>query len=197
MSLELALAWFLTFFPITISPGPANILISSTAAQHGIRQGMTLLWGIFGVFVVQILVVGLGVGEILFRYPTLFEAFKYIGVAYLFYLAYRFYRSDGLKVTGETRLGIKEGMLVQFFNFKALTVPLIMYTQFIDPNSATQQLWLILTGALFVLIFTSLYVWVVGGSVLQRFFKSEFGIRWQGKIFGVLLAAVAVWVMLR
>ncbi|MEM7800181.1 MAG: LysE family translocator, partial [Chloroflexota bacterium] len=63
MSLELAFAWFLTFFPITISPGPANILVSSTAAQHGIRQGMTLLWGIFGVFVVQTLVVGLGVGE--------------------------------------------------------------------------------------------------------------------------------------
>ncbi|MEM7800638.1 MAG: LysE family transporter, partial [Chloroflexota bacterium] len=124
-------------------------------------------------------------------------ALKYIGVAYLFYLAYRLFRSDGLKETGETRLGIKEGMLVQFFNFKALTVPLIMYTQFIDPNSATQQLWLILTGALFVLIFTSLYVWVVGGSVLQRFFKSEFGIRWQGKIFGVLLAAVAFWVLLR
>ena len=50
---------------------------------------------------------------------------------------------------------------------------------------------------LFGLIIGSLLAWVLGGSVLQRFFQYEFGVKWQGKIFGVLLAAVAVWILLR
>ncbi|MFK7803220.1 MAG: LysE family translocator [Anaerolineae bacterium] len=197
MTTELMIAWFLTFFPITISPGPANMLISSTAAQYGTRRTMPLFWGIILVFVVQILVIGIGIGEIIFRYPLLFEIFKYIGAAYLFYLAYLFFNSSGAKKTNETKLGFREGALLQFFNFKALTVPLIMYTQFLDPVDSTYVQFLGLTLALFCLIFFSLYVWVLGGSLLQRFFLSDFGVKWQGKIFGVLLACVAVWILFR
>lgn len=195
MTTQLAIAWFLTFFPITISPGPANVLLSSTAAQVGTRRTMPLVWGIFGMFVVQIVIVAVGVGEILLRYPTLFKAFKFIGVAYLLYLAWRFFQSSGLATAAEVDIGFKEGVLLQFFNFKAMTVPLIMYTQFLNPETSSQTQFVVLTVALLCLIIGSLMAWVVGGSFLQRLFQSEFGLRWQGKIFGVLLAAVAVWIL--
>ena len=197
MTLELAIAWFLTFFPITISPGPCNVLLSSTSAQFGIRKAMTVLWGIFAVFVVQILVVAVGVGELLLRYPPLFTAFKWLGALYLFYLAYKFFRSTGMTASSETKLGFREGAIVQFFNFKALTVPLIMYTQFLDPATATRPLMIGLTLALLALIIVSLLAWVLGGSLLQRFFQSEFGVKWQGKIFGVMLGLVGLWILLR
>lgn len=54
-----------------------------------------------------------------------------------------------------------------------------------------------LTLALFGLIIGSLLAWVVGGSLLQRVFQSVFGVRWQGKIFAVLLTAVALWILLK
>lgn len=197
MTIQLALAWFLTFFPITISPGPANVLLSSTSAQYGARRTLPLMWGIVAVFTVQIAVVGVGVGEILFRYPSLFTVFKILGALYLFYLAYLFFRSSGMKASNETKLGFREGALLQFFNFKALTVPLIMYTQFLTPESSTRPQVIILTMALFALIISSLLAWVIGGSLLQRLFQSEFGIKWQGKIFGVLLAVVGIWILVR
>ena len=196
MNGPLIIAWFLTFFPITISPGPANILLSSTSAQYGVRRTMPVVWGIFAVFAIQILVIALGVGQILFHYPQLFCAFKWAGAAYLLYLAWLFFRSSGLKGGGEAKLGFRTGALLQFFNFKALTVPLIMYTQFLDPASAGRSEIIILTVALFGLIVGSLLTWVIGGSLLQRLFQSEFGRRWQGKIFGVLLAGVALWILL-
>ncbi|MEM7347410.1 MAG: LysE family translocator [Chloroflexota bacterium] len=197
MTAQLAIAWFLTFFPITISPGPANLLISSTSAQFGVRRTLPLVWGIVTIFVLQIAVVGLGVGEIIFRFPVLFTIFKIVGAGYLFYLAFRFYRSSGMQATQETKLGFQEGAWLQFFNIKALSVPLIMYTQFLDPATSTRSQIIILTIALFILIISSLLAWVFGGSLLQRLFQSEFGTRWQGKIFGILLAAVAVWILLR
>ncbi|MEM7343080.1 MAG: LysE family translocator [Chloroflexota bacterium] len=197
MTLQLAIAWFLTFFPITISPGPSNLILSSTAAQYGTARTMPLMWGMVTIFAIQIAVIGIGIGEIIFRFPSLFTIFKVLGALYLFYLAYQFFRSSGLKTTGETKLGFREGALVQFFNFKAMTVPLIMYTQFLDSATSTRTQIVVLTIALFALIIGSLFAWVVGGSLLQRFFQSEFGVKWQGKIFGVLLAGVAVWILFR
>ena len=93
MSVELAIAWFLTFFPITISPGPANILLSSTSAQFGTRRTLPVMWGIVTVFAIQIAVVGLGIGELIFRFPRLFTIFKLLGALYLFYLALRFFHT--------------------------------------------------------------------------------------------------------
>lgn len=197
MTVELFIAWFLTFFPITMSPGPANILLSSTASQYGARRTLPVVWGIFVVFILQIGVVAIGIGEILLRFPTLFTLFKIAGAAYLFYLAYLFFQSSGMKASGETKLGFKEGAALQFFNFKALTVPLIMYTQFLNPTTSSQTQFVVLTIALLMLIIGSLLSWVVGGSLLQRFFQSEFGVRWQGKIFGILLTAVALWILIR
>ena len=197
MTLQLAIAWFATFFPITISPGPANILLSSTSAQFGIRRTLPLMWGIFVIFLIQIAVIAVGIGEIVFEYPTLFTIFKYIYAAYLFYLAYLFFQSSGIQSKTEAKLGFKEGATLQFFNFKALTVPLIMYTQFLHPETSTQTQIIVLTIALVVLIISSLLAWVVGGSFLQRLFQTEFALKWQGKIFGVMLAAVAIWILFR
>ncbi len=197
MTLELAIAWFFTFFPITISPGPANVLLSSSASQYGSQRTLPLMWGIVTVFAVQIAVVALGVGELLLRQPALATGFKYLGAAYMFYLAYKFWRSKGMTGASETKLGFREGAIVQFFNFKALTVPLIMYTQFLDPSTSSRTAYIVLTVALLVLIVSSLLAWVWGGSLLQRFFQSDFGVKWQGKIFAALLTAVGIWMLLR
>jgi threonine/homoserine/homoserine lactone efflux protein len=56
---------------------------------------------------------------------------------------------------------------------------------------------IVLTIALFGLIIGSLLAWVIGGSLLQRVFQSEFGVKWQGKIFGILLVGVAIWILFR
>ena len=136
MTIQLAIAWLFTFLPITISPGPANLLVSSTSAQVGTRRTLPLVWGIVVMFIVQIVIIGLGIGQILFRYPQLFTIFKILGALYLFYLALQFFRSSGLKKTNEEKkLGFREGAALQFFNAKALTAPLIMYTQFLDISS--------------------------------------------------------------
>ena len=120
MTIDLMVAWFLTFFPITISPGPANLLLSSSSAQFGIRRTLPLLWGIFSVFAIQIFVVAIGIGEIIFRFPLLITIFQYIGAAFLLYLAYLFFRSSGITGETEAKLGFREGALLQFFQLQSI-----------------------------------------------------------------------------
>lgn len=196
--METALTWLLTFVPITMSPGPANLLLTSSAATYGVRRTVPLYLGIVVVFALQIVVMGLGIGELVFRYPALFTVFKVVGAAFLLYLAYLFFKSGGVKqAQAEPRVGFREGALLQFFNFKALTVPLILFTQFIDARTASWGQIIALSLALYALILFSVGAWTVGGSFLKRLFQSEFGVKWQGKIFGVLLALVAIWVLVR
>ena len=195
--MQTLIAFFFTFVPITISPGPANLLLASSAATFGVRRTLSILAGITLVFAVQIIIIGVGIGELLFRYPILFEVFKYVGAAFLLYLAYHFFQSSGLKDgQSETKLGFREGALIQAFNFKALTVPLILFTQFLTSHSGWGQV-IGLGAALAVVIVASLGIWTVGGSMLRRFFQSEFGTKWQGKIFGSMLVLVAVWIFIR
>ena len=62
-------------------------------------------------------------------------------------------------------------------------MPLIMYTQFLDPATSTRAQIITLTIALFGLILGSLLAWVVGGSLLRRLFQSEFGVKLAGEDF--------------
>lgn len=195
--METLIAFLFTFLPITISPGPANLLLASSVATFGVRRTIPVLVGIILVFVVQIVVVGVGIGELLFRYPALFTLFQYVGAAFLLYLAYLFFQSSGIKDQTEAKLGFREGALLQLFNFKALTVPLILFTQFLNPQSSGWSEIILLGTALAVVIAFSIGVWTLAGSMLRRLFQSEFGVKWQGKIFGVMLALVAIWIILR
>ena len=195
--MQTLIAFLLTFVPITISPGPANLLLASSAAAFGVKRTLSVLAGITLVFAGQIIIIGVGIGELLFRYPILFEIFKYVGAAFLLYLAYLFFQSSGLKNgQSDTKFGFREGALLQVFNFKALTVPLILFTQFLTPQSGRGQI-MGLGAALAVVIVASLGAWTVGGSMLRRLFQSEFGIKWQGKIFGSMLVLVTIWILVK
>ena len=186
---------FLTFIPITISPGPANVLLSSTSARFGPQRTLSLLWGIVFVFALQIAAVGLGIKALTDRFPLLLELFQLAGACYLFYLAWLFFNASGMKASEETRLGFHNGALLQFFNMKAIIVPFILFSEFLAPAQATAIDYVVLLAELLMIIVGSLLAWVVAGGLLQRFFQSEFGVKWQGKIFGALLVGVGIWIL--
>lgn len=69
------------------TPGPGNILALNTVTNYGWKKGRPLFWGIFaGYYAVQIIcaVFVYGVGAFL---PHALQAMKYIGAAYILWLA--------------------------------------------------------------------------------------------------------------
>lgn len=87
----------LTLFAIagTVTPGPNNVMLTASGATFGFRRTLPHMLGISIGFPVMIAAVGLGLGEIFTRYPQLHLALKYIGAAYLLYLAWRIARASG------------------------------------------------------------------------------------------------------
>ena len=198
MTIELMIALFLALFPLTISPGPANMLLASAGTGFGLRRSIPFMLGIEVVFALQTLVVGIGLGELFFTYPALITLFQYAGAAYLVYIAYHFLRASAIeKQEKHQRLDFGEGAILELLNFKALSVQAMMFALFLDPTKPQWSQILLLTLYLTSLGLVSALVWLVAGDLLGRILQTERGAKWQGRTFGVILLAVAVWMVVK
>ena len=73
----------------TFSPGPNNILLFSSTSRYGIRKCWPLIFGIWAGLITVMLLCGFGcawLGELV---PQIVPVAKYVGAAYILYLAYR------------------------------------------------------------------------------------------------------------
>jgi threonine/homoserine/homoserine lactone efflux protein len=85
------LAWALLGFVVVtlFTPGPNNTMLMSSGLNFGFRRGLPHMWGVSLGFAVMVLAVGLGLGAVFQAYPALYTVLKYVGAAYLLYLAWQ------------------------------------------------------------------------------------------------------------
>ena len=100
------------------TPGPGNILALNTVTNYGYKKGRPLFWGIFaGYYVVQMIcaVFVFGVSTFL---PNVLGIMKYIGAAYILWLAIHIALSRPIMDDMEKSASFIKGFLLQFVNVK-------------------------------------------------------------------------------
>jgi homoserine/homoserine lactone efflux protein len=144
MAWEIWLAFIGAAVVIAVSPGAGAIQSMATGLTHGVRRGY---WSILGLeigLMLQLLLVALGLGALVTSSIVAFNVVKWIGVAYLIYLAVRQWRtatrdlreqvgtatSDG----GRAALVLR-GFLVNATNPKGLVFFLAVLPQFVVPTA--------------------------------------------------------------
>ena len=142
-----SLVWFaLTEFLLSVSPGPAVFLVMSQSMRHGLQSGFGAIAGILGINVFYFLLSVLGVGVTLAASPTAFAVLKYLGAAYLIWMASEILRdlvrrspSPTLVASGagaqtvDWRQSVPSGIAVQASSIKNILIFLAIIPQFIDP----------------------------------------------------------------
>jgi threonine/homoserine/homoserine lactone efflux protein len=85
------LFWALLGFALTTSctPGPNNAMLTASGANFGFRRAVPHMLGIILGFPAMVLAIGLGLGAVFTALPWLHLALKYVGAAYMVYLAWR------------------------------------------------------------------------------------------------------------
>jgi threonine/homoserine/homoserine lactone efflux protein len=78
-----------------VTPGPNNVMLTTTGLNFGIRRGIPHLLGICIGFPVMLALIGLGFGTLFQLYPILHEVIKIIGIIYLLYLAWKIASARG------------------------------------------------------------------------------------------------------
>ena len=117
-----------------LTPGPANISTSSLAVLHGFRRTLAYQAGLaVGVFVMM-LAAGLVGSGLLGWFPGLEPILRYVGAAYILYLAYSLIRASYHFSEGKTLpLGFWRGLALQISNPKLVVFALTLFTSFLAP----------------------------------------------------------------
>ncbi len=119
----------------TFSPGPNNILLLSSTSKFGFRRCLPLLYGIWSGLISIMLICGFGCAVLGELVPQIVPYAKYVGAAYILYLAYKtLVRKVGTTDGGETKpLTYINGFLLQFLNVKIMSLGIAAYSGYILP----------------------------------------------------------------
>lgn len=163
---ELLPAWpvFLAFalagLALNIVPGADMTFVAASAARGGRRDGVIAALGIGAGALVHVLAAVLGLSAILASSQTLFDIIKWIGAAYLLWIAATMIRSprptptEASRPPTDGRRLFRAAMLVNILNPKVALFFLAFLPQFVDPAAAVPALQILFLGLWFDLVGT-------------------------------------------
>ena len=162
-----------------ITPGTPRIVIISYSMNYGVQKCLWTALGDITANFIQATLVIFVLGSFFSENPNFLNTFKWIGVFYLFYLAYDVYKSapkdiNSKIITSKTFISFfKDGFLVAGTSPKAwLFFPLI-FPQFIDFNSNYVVQFFILITTYVVLDFLSLIGYALLAQKLISWIKTN------------------------
>jgi threonine/homoserine/homoserine lactone efflux protein len=193
MSLFLSMAAFA--LASSISPGPVNIVALTAGAQFGLRAAMRHVSGATIGFTVLLLLIGLGLSEVLSRWPWLTESIRLAGVAFLLYMAYRLASDDGrLSAKPTLQPTMLYGAMMQWLNPKAWLASVAGMGLFATAGDAP-SVWRFAV-IYFVICYASLACWAYAGSFLRHYLGNAARLRLFNRIMAALLVGCAAYLLL-
>lgn len=173
--IELLPAWpvFATFvaagLALNLVPGADMTFIVASAARGGRRDGVIASLGVGAGALVHIFAAVVGLSAILASSQWLFDAIKWVGAAYLLWLAFTLLR-DGRPASGEIESArprasgwglFRAAALVNILNPKVALFFLAFLPQFVSPDAAAPALQILCLGLWFDLAGTAVNI-VIG-----------------------------------
>ena len=79
---------------LAISPGPDNIYVLTQSLVNGTKSGIATTAGLISGCIVHTTLLAFGISAIITASEEIFYGIKVLGACYMFYLAYKVYKSD-------------------------------------------------------------------------------------------------------
>ncbi len=175
-----------------ITPGTPRIVIISYSMNYGVQKCVWTALGDVTANIFQATLVIFVIGSFLSDNPTILNTLKWLGIAYLTYLAYDIYKSRPKEINAKDISDksffsfYKDGFLVAGTSPKAWMFFPFIFPQFIDFNSNYIVQFIILITTYVVLDFLSL----VGYAILAN--KLIVWIKANPKIINTISACVII-----
>ena len=150
-----------------ITPGTPRIVIISYSMNYGVQKCIWTALGDVTANIIQATLVIFVIGSFFSENSTLLNIFKWIGVAYILYLAYDLYNSTPKDINSKNIVSkslfsfFKDGFLVAGTSPKAWMFFPLIFPQFIDFNSNYLVQFIILITTYVVLDFLSLIAYAL------------------------------------
>lgn len=172
-----------------ITPGPNNVMVAASAASYGIRATVPHMLGVAIGFSCMLALVCAGLGSALVNFPLLLPLFRWVGAAWLLWLAWKIATAAPPGEGGKGRLlGFTGAVAFQWINPKAWLIAVAAAGEYLLPNQS-----IVIQLARIFLIFLAvgmpcLMVWALLGSGAGRLLRSPARLR----AFNIAMALLLV-----
>ncbi len=178
---ETLLAFFVAAILLGLAPGPDNIFVLTQAAVRGRSAGLVIMLGLCTGLIGHSLAVAFGVAVIFQTSALAFSALKYLGAAYLAYLAWQAFRAASVTSPGQdkTSAPLKKlylrGIIMNITNPKVSIFFLAFLPQFTDPAHGHVSLQMLILGGLFIIATFLVFgiIALLAGTLGQVLFRSN------------------------
>ena len=174
----------------SITPGPNNAMLASSGLTFGVQRTVPHLLGVSLGFAAMVLLVGLGLGAVFVREPMVYEILKYVGAAYLLYLAWKIANAGAMR-EGASRsrpFTFLQAAMFQWVNPKAWVMAVGIIATYTPQQSFFGNL-LIAALACGIINLPCVGLWVLFGSTLRRWLHRPGVVRGFNTAMALLLVA--------
>jgi threonine/homoserine/homoserine lactone efflux protein len=186
---------------LALTPGPNMMYCVSRSICQGRMAGMISLAGVMAGFVVHMLAAAFGLTALFLTIPLAYEIVKYLGAAYLLWMAWNAVKPNGaepfqtreLPHDGKLTL-LRMGFLTNLLNPKVAVFYMSLFPQFIHAEQGHLLLQSVTLGLTQIAVrFTVNSMLIVSASVIAGFFaRNPDWLRAQRYLMGSMLGALAV-----
>ena len=195
---------YLAFLPVAlalvITPGPDMLFAMAQGLRGGRSAALAAAAGISGGSMVNATLAGLGLGAIVAAAPWVFGIVRWVGVAYLLWLAVKTLRTP--LAGGDTRpvrpaTAFRDGLIVNISNPSVILFILALIPQFIDPARAILPQFLIYGATIAAMGFVSKSIVGMSAGTIGPWLSTnprfERGLRYiTASMFGLIAVRVAL-----
>ncbi len=185
---------------LALAPGPDILFVLTQSMIKGAKAGIVIALGLCSGLIFHTSAVALGVAVIFQTSIVAFTILKFVGAAYLLYLAFMAFKdaSKSKLNADKTPLSFqalyKRGIFMNITNPKVSIFFLAFLPQFTNPETGNVTVQIFLLGALFMLCALCVFsvVALLAGRVGNWFNKTKNGEKVLNRIAGTVFAALAV-----
>ncbi len=185
---------------LALAPGPDNLFVLTQSMTQNSKAGIFITLGLCSGLVFHTTAVALGVAAIFQTSVTAFNILKFIGAAYLLYLAYMSFKSNSKSNIEKQNITLsplklyKRGIIMNITNPKVSIFFLAFLPQFTNHEGRSITLQIFVLGAIFMLcalvVFSSIAL--LAGLIGNWFKNSPKAEPILNKIAGTVFAGLAV-----
>ncbi|WP_028585652.1 LysE family translocator [Desulfogranum mediterraneum] len=157
LPIETQLTFLLASLLLALAPGPDNIFVLTQSALHGRSAGIVVVLGLCTGLLFHSCAVAFGIAVIFQSSALAFSLLKFVGAAYLTYLAWQAFRTSGSTIQGQDTAKInhwqlyRRGIIMNITNPKVSIFFLAFLPQFADPQQGAIWIQILLLAGLFVM----------------------------------------------
>lgn len=195
---QVTIALILFLFPLAYSPGPGNMFFAANGARFGFRSTVPSNIGYHVATWAVTTAIGFGFIATLDRFPHIFVFLKTAGALYVLWIAWKIFKAGALEGYETAKPAtFTDGVILLALNPKAYVIMALMFSQFLGPS---ENGW-IATVIVIATVFTinnliAFSIWALIGDTIAGCFRTPESARKLNMLFGMILAAVAVWMFL-